>query len=32
MNIEKQAELYKGKAKTVYATNDPDRLILFFSQ
>jgi len=30
MNIEKQAELYKGKAKTVYATNDPDRLILFF--
>lgn len=30
MNIEKQAELYQGKAKTVYATNDPDRLILFF--
>ncbi|HRF87385.1 MAG TPA: phosphoribosylaminoimidazolesuccinocarboxamide synthase [Pseudomonadales bacterium] len=28
--MEKQAELYKGKAKTVYATNDPDRLILFF--
>ncbi|HRG50269.1 MAG TPA: phosphoribosylaminoimidazolesuccinocarboxamide synthase [Pseudomonadales bacterium] len=28
--MEKQAELYQGKAKTVYATNDPDRLILFF--
>lgn len=27
---EKQDELYKGKAKTVYATNDPDRLILLF--
>jgi len=27
MNVEKQNELYKGKAKTVYATNDPQRLI-----
>lgn len=30
LKVEKQAELYKGKAKTVYATNDADRLILFF--
>ncbi len=30
LNVEKQQELYKGKAKTVYATNDPDRLILWF--
>ena len=30
MSIERKEELYKGKAKTVYATNDPDRLILFF--
>lgn len=30
LDVEKQAELYKGKAKTVYATNDADRLILFF--
>jgi len=30
LNLEKKDELYKGKAKTVYATNDPDRLILFF--
>jgi phosphoribosylaminoimidazole-succinocarboxamide synthase len=30
LNVEKQQELYKGKAKTVYATNDADRLILFF--
>ena len=30
MNIEKGQELYRGKAKTVYATNDPDRLILHF--
>lgn len=30
LNVQKQAELYKGKAKTVYATNDADRLILFF--
>ncbi|MCC7517155.1 MAG: phosphoribosylaminoimidazolesuccinocarboxamide synthase [Pseudomonadales bacterium] len=28
--MEKREELYKGKAKTVYATNDADRLILFF--
>jgi phosphoribosylaminoimidazole-succinocarboxamide synthase len=30
LNVQKQAELYTGKAKTVYATNDADRLILFF--
>jgi phosphoribosylaminoimidazole-succinocarboxamide synthase len=30
LNVQKQAELYKGKAKTVYATDDADRLILFF--
>ena len=30
LNVEKQAELYKGKAKTVYATNDALRLILLF--
>lgn len=30
LDVEKQDELYKGKAKTVYATNDADRLILFF--
>ncbi len=30
LNVEKREELYKGKAKTVYATNDADRLILFF--
>ncbi len=30
LNVEKQQELYKGKAKTVYATNDAERLILFF--
>jgi phosphoribosylaminoimidazole-succinocarboxamide synthase len=30
LNVEKQEELYKGKAKTVYATNDAQRLILFF--
>lgn len=28
--IEKTQELYKGKAKTVYATPDPDRLIMHF--
>ncbi len=28
--MEKQAELYAGKAKTVYTTDDPDRLILEF--
>src|SRR6478735_6628256 len=30
LNVEKQEELYKGKAKTVYATNDAQRLILLF--
>ncbi|BAW80902.1 phosphoribosylaminoimidazole-succinocarboxamide synthase [Candidatus Nitrosoglobus terrae] len=30
MLIEKQTELYSGKAKTVYMTNDPTRLILYF--
>jgi len=28
--MEKRAELFKGKAKSVYATDDPDRLILHF--
>lgn len=28
--MEKLQELYSGKAKTVYTTSDPDRLILFF--
>ncbi|WP_102796885.1 phosphoribosylaminoimidazolesuccinocarboxamide synthase [Bowmanella denitrificans] len=28
--MEKRAELYRGKAKTVYATNDADRLVLHF--
>lgn len=28
--MEKREELYKGKAKSVYTTDDPDRLILFF--
>lgn len=28
--MQKLAELYRGKAKTVYATEDPDRLILSF--
>ncbi len=28
--MEKQAELYAGKAKTAYTTDDPDRLILEF--
>ncbi len=28
--MKKQAELYAGKAKTVYTTDDPDRLILQF--
>jgi phosphoribosylaminoimidazole-succinocarboxamide synthase len=28
--MEKREELYAGKAKTVYATNDPDRLVLQF--
>jgi phosphoribosylaminoimidazole-succinocarboxamide synthase len=30
MLIEKQLKLYSGKAKTVYTTNDPTRLILHF--
>ncbi len=28
--MKKQAELYAGKAKTVYTTDDPDKLILHF--
>lgn len=28
--MEKRAELYRGKAKTVYETDDPNRLILHF--
>ena len=28
--MEKREELYAGKAKTVYATEDPDRLVLQF--
>ena len=28
--MEKKAELYAGKAKSVYTTDDPDRLILHF--
>lgn len=28
--MQKLAELYRGKAKTVYATEDPDLLILTF--
>lgn len=28
--MEKRAELYRGKAKTVYATDDTDRLVLHF--
>ncbi len=28
--MEKRAELYKGKAKSVYLTDDPDHLILLF--
>ena len=28
--MEKRSELYRGKAKTVYHTDDPDRLILEF--
>ncbi|ADE13833.1 phosphoribosylaminoimidazole-succinocarboxamide synthase [Nitrosococcus halophilus Nc 4] len=30
MSVEKQSELYSGKAKTVYKTDDPARLILHF--
>ena len=28
--MEKRTELYRGKAKSVYTTDDPDRLILLF--
>ena len=28
--MQKQAELYRGKAKTVYSTENPDLLILEF--
>lgn len=28
--MEKREELYAGKAKSVYTTDDPDRLVLFF--
>jgi len=28
--MEKRAELYRGKAKTVYATDDPHRLVMHF--
>ena len=28
--MEKREELYKGKAKSVYTTDDPDALILLF--
>ncbi|HSC76847.1 MAG TPA: phosphoribosylaminoimidazolesuccinocarboxamide synthase [Pseudomonadales bacterium] len=30
LDVKKLEELYKGKAKTVYATDDAERLILFF--
>lgn len=30
MKLQKQQEIYKGKAKSVFATDDPDRLILLF--
>jgi len=30
MDITKQQELYSGKAKTVYKTNNPDKLIMLF--
>ena len=30
MEMEKRDELYKGKAKTVYATSDPHRLIMHY--
>lgn len=30
MRVEKQSKLYSGKAKTVYTTSDPARLILHF--
>ena len=28
--MEKKAELYRGKAKSVYTTDDPSRLVLLF--
>ncbi len=28
--MEKKAELYRGKAKSVYSTDDPSRLVLLF--
>jgi phosphoribosylaminoimidazole-succinocarboxamide synthase len=28
--MEKRQELYRGKAKTVYATDDPNRLIMHY--
>lgn len=28
--MKKQAELYRGKAKTVYSTDNPDLLVLEF--
>ena len=28
--MEKRTELYRGKAKSVFTTDDPDRLILLF--
>ena len=28
--MEKRNELYRGKAKSVYTTDDPDRLVLLF--
>ena len=28
--MEKRAELYRGKAKSVFTTDDPDRLVLLF--
>ena len=28
--MEKRQELYKGKAKTVYATDDPHRLVMHY--
>ncbi len=29
--MQKQAELYRGKAKTVYSTENPDLLVLDFA-
>ena len=30
MNIEKKEFLYEGKAKKIYATNDPDHVIIYY--